>query len=122
MSDQTTFAGYLITLGQHLLLKPDLPAIANVNESYYYKDRFHRGLQIQLSSENPAALAAWAGTLADVSSRASRLKSGAMYGYVYGRVGDVAVCVWMGNCFDTETFPSHEGDHEWDVHVLLQEA
>lgn len=114
------FAADLIALGQHLLLQPDLPAIANIKQDYFMQPGgFQNGLDIQLGNVN--GLAAWAGTLTDVTSHVQRLESGSVHAFVFGLMGEVRVRVWSGP-MDGAAIPQEPGAHEWDVTAQLREA
>lgn len=120
MSETTTFADALIVLGQHMKLCPGLPTPAHVSWRYYDSARpgFVNGLDVQLYG---SSVVEWAATLAVVSSRAERLRSGTVNVYVRGVMGDdVLVEVWTD--VDGSPFPDKPGVHEWDVTALLQEA
>lgn len=122
-SGDIDFAQALIALGQHMQLVPNLPAVASVRWSFWTGHEHVDGLDIQLGLSGDAVerLSAWAATLADVSSDADRLKGGGIHRHVYGRLGDLPVCVWASG-LDGALFPEEPGRYEWDVRIQLQEA
>lgn len=124
MTQTTGYAEALIALGQHMQQNEEL-SVRSISWLFWPQDDRDaphvKGLEINCS-RGSEVLARWAATLTEVTSLAHRHDDddGTLFGYVYGRIGDVPVCLW--GAFHDDTFPPEPGVHEWDVTVQLQEA